>query len=844
MNKFKVFFSEKLSTLQSVGFWLLLIELALYGAILMGVDQQTKLLCFATNFLAAVMYFLAILSQSYKKGFGVKWLNYDPLAMALAVNIFLVSAFSLNSLIEVFAPFPWWLTLLLLTSQLALIVAPYNKDNHPFLLDQFISFFLILGLFLNGYMALFLVQIYPMAITMFLALGISSHAFAPLIIFITMLIIWIKGLRERRYGMTSVRIGIAIPILVITLFALKWSFTTNDLNNVKNQLQGANPDLPVWTKLDQRINKNPWVTKYLKFQRDLSSNNRRTLIRGASLPLHNPLVIISYFFSGELKVQQEQINRWLKTHYGSRHEFHRKLWSGEDLKTKSIQTNIEVFPRFRLAYFQKTFTIENTSGIASDQQEALYTFHLPDGAMATSLSLWVKGEERKARLTTREKADESYSTIVGTEKRDPALMHWHQGNQVSVTVFPCTPENSRKFKVGFTVPLRYHNEALYLDQIYFQGPDPKQAKTQTSLNFPQYNIDEKYLPQGFEKQKKGTYQQASNFRGNRTIKFPAPELAEAPFTFNGYQYKTHPASPVKKDFKPQAIFLDINESWTQEEFEAIWEKIKSYDVYVPYQGKLVAMNANNRYDLFEHRLGLRYSLFPIHLIPNPEKSLLITKSFNLSPIPENLEGSGLYKDLKNYWSGHPKLPVFDLGNHLTPFLKTFKAFGDFHYQKGHLNDLSAILTENYFPEYPEKDSVVHIPRAGMRITKKEAGNENPENQAPDHLMRLYGYRKALHNKQGNPLAIQQVPDEALKWAKATNVVTPFSSLVTLETDEDYERFEIEKQDKQKSVGNADLLDSDDDGAVPEPDEWALIIFGGLFLLMLMLRRMGFSVFPW
>jgi XrtN system VIT domain protein len=78
---------------------------------------------------------------------------------------------------------------------------------------------------------------------------------------------------------------------------------------------------------------------------------------------------------------------------------------------------------------------------------------MPEGAVVTSLSLWINGNEEKAILTTKEKADSAYKTIVGAERRDPSVVHWQEGNSVSVRVFPVLPGESRKFKIGITAPL-------------------------------------------------------------------------------------------------------------------------------------------------------------------------------------------------------------------------------------------------------------------------------------------------------------------------------------------------------------------------------------------------------
>ncbi len=62
-------------------------------------------------------------------------------------------------------------------------------------------------------------------------------------------------------------------------------------------------------------------------------------------------------------------------------------------------------------------------------------------------------------------------------------------------------------------------------------------------------------------------------------------------------------------------------------------------------------------------------------------------------------------------------------------------------------------------------------------------------------------------------------------AQKAYVVSPVSSMVVLETQKDYERFNI--KDSQNSLNNASMKSK---GAVPEPHEWALIIIACLVLL--------------
>lgn len=66
------------------------------------------------------------------------------------------------------------------------------------------------------------------------------------------------------------------------------------------------------------------------------------------------------------------------------------------------------------------------------------------------------------------------------------------------------------------------------------------------------------------------------------------------------------------------------------------------------------------------------------------------------------------------------------------------------------------------------------------------------------------------------------------------MVTPVTSLVTLETKADYERFDIKSTQNLPSLGNAW---SGGAGSVPEPHEWALIAMLALGIWLAWRRKM-------
>ena len=99
--------------------------------------------------------------------------------------------------------------------------------------------------------------------------------------------------------------------------------------------------------------------------------------------------------------------------------------------------------------------------------------------------------------------------------------------------------------------------------------------------------------------------------------------------------------------------------------------------------------------------------------------------------------------------------------------------------------------------------------------------------APDHLMRLYTYNDLMRKIGRNYFKKEKLEDAIVAQAEQAFVVSPVSSLIVLETQADYDRFDIKKS--KDSLKNASIKNS---GSVPEPGEWLLIIlslFVGLFL---------------
>jgi XrtN system VIT domain protein len=551
----------------------------------------------------------------------------------------------------------------------------------------------------------------------------------------------------------------------------------------------------------------------------------------AEIRMHDPLVMLGFLFTDDLDLRDEERLNILNYSSKNRHLTHRKLWSGEFLKTTDVLTNIEVFPEYRLAYAEKYLLIKNISNNRWDNEEALYTFYLPEGAVATSMSLWINGKEEKSRLTTRKKADSAYLSIVGYQQRDPALLHWQEGNRVTVTVFPCTSEEDRKLKVGFTMPLPMVGNKLILENMNIEGPDFSDALETTVIRFTSSAATEYGLPRKFKRQTGNSIQYTGKYNPDWKLEIKAPALSNEPFSFNGKTYTVHEFDPVKVTLNPQKIYLDVNRNWSKDEFDRILKIFPDKSLFVFYDS-MVLLTPQNKDEMFEILSRLNFSLFPVYEIKEPNNSLLISKSNEKAPNLTDLKESIFTKKLQKYLSEtNQKIPILNLGEKLSPYLKTLKEFGVFNYFACDQTELAAFDSSAFFPASDTTQNSIIIDDAHMVISSE---NSSSEGKAPDHIMRIFAYNQILKLTGKNYFTSSaSVPDELIDIANEAYVVTPFSSLIILENKQDYDQFKI--KENNNSLQNASVHSP---GAAPEPHEWALIGIIAIVIVSLSYRRIA------
>lgn len=582
-------------------------------------------------------------------------------------------------------------------------------------------------------------------------------------------------------------------------------------------------ELPEWVQYAQKCESSFWAKRiiglgllYEKHSDDWWGFNFN---RGSFSELreHDPLVACAGLRVEGPELSNEETVKILSTSADTRHYAYEKLWSGLDLRINKMVTDMRIYPDFRIAYAEKTFWIENTSQFERNKQEALLTFYLPEGAVASSLSLWIDGKEEKSRLSTRKKAAKAYREVVGVERRDPVVLHWQEGNRLTATIFPCTPAEARRVKIGLTMPLKISNQKLVVESTQIAGPDNHGADEIIHLKIEGKTIKAR-VPGGFEKKATNQYLYKGHQLNVWEAYLPVQPLSDKSFIFNEYNYKLKPLN-TNTYLNPSVIYLDVNKQWTQDEMENILLAAQERPVYV-YTQDFERIELSNIDSLYEQVASRAFSLFPVHKIKAIQSALLITKGQKNAPIPSELSPSpffnGLKNSLNNYQTPMACLVLDGQKSDYIASLEQYKLLGCQLFNNELINQSDVT---KWFRCFEVEEGAVLLPDSEMAIVRNTTADDRQLDEgAPTHLLRLYNYHAIIQQAGHQFLNEDAEVDETIyNLCDEAYVVSPVSSLIVLETIKDYERFGIDES--TNSLKNASLKDS---GAVPEPSEWALI----------------------
>ena len=785
-----------------------------------------------------VHYFLAIVFTVvvwYNGQLGMvrSWRRNNIHINVILLQLYLISAYALNRSLPVFEnSIPWLCTYLIIASLTMLSYAYYdllpewiNKCQHLLLGSAIVLYF---------YLAVFVAEIYPIGFFGTIVLGVGAHIFVPVALMVGCFCLLYYSGRGHVAAWYWAGSGVALVVMCVTAFAWTWNHRVQQIEKIANQsVLHPNVELPVWVNVAAVV-PNDWITQRILKSEMVYTTPSKTrgwdfMPRRANWDearKHDPLVFLSSLISTCSLPDEERV-QILRAISDSRHQSNERLWSGSNLTTSYLITDVDVYPALRIAYMEKYLNVRNEKvpDRWGNTQEAIYTFQLPEGSVVTSLSLWINGKEEKAILTSKQKATEAYNTIVGVERRDPSVIHWQEGNTVTVRVFPCTPDEERKFKIGITSPLAVHDGQLVLKNMVFHGPDASDAEETYRVRFIGA-AEEIVIPADFKKDKKGDYIAERKYDADFELRFKVEPIKPNQFHFDGYRYAVAPYQPEYQVAAIKKIYLDINNSWSDNDVTVMKSLMDGYALYAFADDEMIRITNDNLALLTEELRQRNFSLFPFHQIRDKEHSIVVTKGKELSPHLSDFKESKFAQAVSGFFAHGHKVKVYQLEGRVSTYVASLRELRGLEFAKGSAEQLKGLLQNRKFPVVAESNERVVLYDAGLVITKQhDEENKTMIDNAPDHLARLFAYNDIMRKVGTHYFENELVNEELVDEAVTAYVVSPVSSLIVLETKNDYERFGIE--DKDNSLKNASKQSS---GAVPEPHEWALIV---LFLLLVL-----------
>lgn len=581
---------------------------------------------FFLNYALAMFYFIMIWAGGWLKR-GGNGIHHIFIWLLLC----LVSAYSLNRLMNIFDESTTWFAIALIIFSLNYLAFAFF-DTMP--LPVKVVMFFILGTAICGfiYLTIYLVSIMAFSIMTFWALGIPLHTFVPVFFVIYSIVLFRRTFGKNRLFRITFWSSIGVVALITVAFSVYWR--TIIVQMEKDGRHAEHAGLPEWVAVSQRMPVNEVVQKILKsgFVYTVNPNWDRSWFWNEPSTLweeklkHDPLVMTASVLSGVPAMNTIDRIHILESMYDSRHQAEERLWSGDDLFTSHVKTEAHIWPHLHMAYTEKTITVTDRQQKSwPAQQEALYTFHLPEGSVVTSLSLWINNKEEKGILTTKAKADTAYKTIVGAERRDPSVLHWQEGNTVTVRVFPIMRGQSRQFKIGVTSPLVAGNGSLEYSNIYFDGPSTGSCREDVAVTF-QTPPASLYTPGMFDRENNKLYN-SGRYNAAWSLSFKDEGITSNVFSFNGRLFSIVPYKPEMAVAHLQDVYLDVNSMWTRSEFDHVLTMLEGQRIWMYADNEMQQVTAQNKYTLFDQLEDYRFSLFPFFKITAPASAMVITKRY-------------------------------------------------------------------------------------------------------------------------------------------------------------------------------------------------------------------------
>lgn len=720
---------------------------------------------FYFNFLTAIIYFIRIWKLRL-------WANMNILLVLLHISCWSVNI----KFFKFFSQPVGWLNCLLVAYCINLIAIPLIAYM-PRGLRTLMCLILGSSLSLFIYFALYLSNSYVDGLWGLLLFGIGIHVFTPAFLVIHTVKKMYLLSQQDKYYKYSIVTGIFTPIMFIFIYLLNWGMLHIEINTkLQRNSQSGNSSLPNWIYIAQNLPTNFTLEPYLKsgVVYPYSYIDYTGYSHISDRHLHEPLVVIADHFLPESNLDSKDKEKVLDAIYIAQHKSQERPWTGENIETNNITNNITIWPEQRIAFTEKTIAIKNKGRTNSDfsSDEAIYTFHIPEGGVISSFTLWIDGKESKGIIITDEEADTSENIIDSNDKYIQPIVTWQGGNTVSVKISPGKDWNYSKFKLGITAPLTYRNGRLKYQNISFEGPNYQYAQEIRQIQWVKEpnNLN---LGKDYKKMAAGKYLKEGYQESDWAIEFVAPKLQNEAVVFNGFRYTLEDYHQIRKPINCKRIYLDLNNSWSTSELEKVLDLSKNKKVYIFNNGMKAITKADISKDICKDLLNMQFSLFPFHLIAEPSNAMVISKSKWYSPTLNQLIGSEFGNNLSNNLNKMPKCNFYNLGTELTTYLRTLKEYRAFEYESGDMQLLEKLLKEQVFSKSIEDSNhlvidIAHLALSRTPDTTKPSGNEN--------IMRLFVYNHIISQLTPTQSPKTTENDHMLNEAIRANVVSPISSL--------------------------------------------------------------------
>ncbi len=800
---------------------------------------------FAFAFLAMFLLLLRVVFTSLRQ--------FTVFTLTIAGLSFAANAYLLNH--EVFPPFTtrtFW-TLWVVFGFLA---ASIGADYCPSFLRWAFQPFLMLGALVStAFIAVLApIMIFSWAFVWFAGLGFLPYS--PLFACIAFLIAaWrihrsLDGIWKQFSGI-SLGLVTALTLSYAVFFYIEWGRAEHILEKpaVAAGHNRVDDDLPDWVTTAGRLPVNH-VTEML-----LQPNRRSEVAFFGHQSLFDPAAYLtSWIRSGlrwsgrDARISPEDAGKILHLLFHQPHAQLERLWRGHSLVTTDIETHVQLHPALRTAYTETTLSILNENS-ESDRstvfrsggsffapaEEAIYTITVPEGSVCTKLTLWINGKEEPARLTFKSTARRAYRQIVGAEARDPSYMEWLDGNRLRLRVFPVDPRNYRTVRIGIISPLAHTEDGLkYVPLRIDDGPVTTFAKetvrvdlfgTSTGVTGSGIRLKEKVVPDG----------QVRQFQGSPgsgwSLSTPA-QTASGFVSAGGLAYHVQPLIREKVKFHPDAVFVVLNDSIPRSRWKAVVEKLYS-------QRAPVYLLSHEWFHTKEPSKALAYldeceipafNLYPLFLAADRgfRDPLWISSGEKQSVPLGELNSSPRFLKMQSQDRGPEKLVL--LNGRFSEYTASLVDLGRLDVIGTSEASLWTILNSGEAELVRDKRGIVALPYSGVQL--EEAPATKPGLPGSDLLVRLALHRRIMQSLGRRFFDRDLDNADLVALARQGMIVSPVSTLIVLESNQDYKRFGIDAD--ASLLGQSKL---EEPGSVPEPHQIVLAAALALALLAyLQIRR--------